>query len=48
MLIEGINEKILSLPEDTAVYPGHGPATTAGREKRNNPFLKGGGALWLP
>ncbi len=48
MLTDGIREKILSLPEDTIVYPGHGPATTAGKEKRNNPFLKGSGLLWLP
>jgi hydroxyacylglutathione hydrolase len=31
--------KVLSLPDNTLVYPGHGPATTIGFEKRNNPFL---------
>lgn len=32
-------ERLLHLPEDTAVYPGHGPATTIGTEKKYNPFL---------
>ena len=31
--------RVLSLPNDTLVYPGHGPTTTIGYEKRNNPFL---------
>jgi hydroxyacylglutathione hydrolase len=30
---------ILSLPDDTTLYPGHGPATTVGRERLTNPFL---------
>lgn len=34
-------ERIASLPDDTIVYPGHGPQTTIGREKRTNPFLTG-------
>jgi hydroxyacylglutathione hydrolase len=38
-LIEGITKKLLTLPEDTIVYPGHGPETTIGREKADNPFL---------
>ena len=38
-LIEGIREKLLSLPDDMIVYSGHGPATTIGRERRMNPFL---------
>ncbi|MBI4833794.1 MAG: MBL fold metallo-hydrolase [Planctomycetes bacterium] len=38
-LIRNIKEKILSLPDDTVVYPGHGPATTVGAEKHGNPFL---------
>jgi hydroxyacylglutathione hydrolase len=29
------------LPDDTVVYPGHGPVTTTGHEKRTNPFLAG-------
>jgi glyoxylase-like metal-dependent hydrolase (beta-lactamase superfamily II) len=32
-------EKILTLPEETIVCPGHGPLTTVGKEKRDNPFL---------
>jgi glyoxylase-like metal-dependent hydrolase (beta-lactamase superfamily II) len=31
--------RLLALPDETAVYPGHGPATTIGRERRSNPFL---------
>ncbi len=38
-LISAINEQLLSLPDDTMVYPGHGPETTIGDERRNNPFL---------
>lgn len=38
-LIGNIKSKILTLPDDTEVYSGHGPATTVGREKRSNPFL---------
>ena len=40
-LISGIRKKILTLPAGTVVYPGHGPATTVGREKTSNPFLSG-------
>ncbi|MGL6226367.1 MAG: MBL fold metallo-hydrolase [Thermoguttaceae bacterium] len=39
-LISGIREKILTLPDDTLLYPGHGPKTTVGREKQFNPFLR--------
>jgi glyoxylase-like metal-dependent hydrolase (beta-lactamase superfamily II) len=39
LLIKTIIEKILTLPDDTIVYPGHGSRTTVGREKRMNPFL---------
>ena len=38
-LITNITEKLLTLPHDTIVYPGHGPKTTIGFEKQNNPFL---------
>lgn len=34
-------ERICSLPDDTVVYPGHGPATTIGAEKASNPFING-------
>lgn len=39
-LINGIKEKILVLPDDVVVFPGHGPSTTIGFEKDNNPFLQ--------
>lgn len=38
-LIKNIKEKLLILPEDCKVYSGHGPATSIGFEKQNNPFL---------
>jgi hydroxyacylglutathione hydrolase len=38
LLIRGIRGKLFTLPDDTLVYPGHGPVTTVGREKRSNPF----------
>ncbi|MDP8242468.1 MAG: MBL fold metallo-hydrolase [Candidatus Hinthialibacter antarcticus] len=39
VLIAGIRNQLLVLPDDTIVYPGHGPATTIGDEKLDNPFL---------
>ena len=39
LLIAGIKEKLLPLPETTRVCPGHGPMTTIGEEKQYNPFL---------
>lgn len=39
-LINSIKTKLLTLPEATKVYSGHGPSTTIGREKANNPFLQ--------
>ncbi|NLE32151.1 MAG: MBL fold metallo-hydrolase [Bacteroidales bacterium] len=39
VLIKGISDKLLTLPDDTVVYSGHGPSTTIGREKSSNPFL---------
>jgi glyoxylase-like metal-dependent hydrolase (beta-lactamase superfamily II) len=38
-LIAGIHRRLLVLPDETIVHPGHGPDTTIGREKRVNPFL---------
>lgn len=40
-LIERIKTELLTLPAETVVYPGHGPATTIGKEKVSNPFLQG-------
>jgi glyoxylase-like metal-dependent hydrolase (beta-lactamase superfamily II) len=39
-LLDAIRTRLLVLPDDTAAYPGHGPQTTIGREKRENPFLQ--------
>ncbi|MEM1990646.1 MAG: MBL fold metallo-hydrolase [Candidatus Bathyarchaeia archaeon] len=39
MLIQSIRGKLLSLPDETIVYPGHGEDTTIGRERRWNPFI---------
>lgn len=38
-LVRGIREKLLSLPPDTHVLPGHGPSTSIGEEELNNPLL---------
>lgn len=40
-LLRSINEQILTLPEGTVLYTGHGPETTVGREASANPFLTG-------
>jgi len=40
-LMNSLHEKILKLPEDTTVLPGHGPITTIGKEMDSNPFLNG-------
>jgi glyoxylase-like metal-dependent hydrolase (beta-lactamase superfamily II) len=39
-LIRSVKEKLFSLPDDTVVHSGHGPKTTIGYEKRNNPFFQ--------
>ncbi|MER3415546.1 MAG: MBL fold metallo-hydrolase [Gemmataceae bacterium] len=38
-LVRGIRTKLLCLPDETLVYPGHGPPTTIGEERATNPFL---------
>jgi len=38
-LLKSLNERLLKLPDETIVYPGHGGKTTIGRERRTNPFL---------
>ncbi len=38
-LVQAIKEKLLKLPDETVIYPGHGPSSTIKREKDNNPFL---------
>ena len=38
-LLRSIGEQLMTLPDDTVVYPGHGPATTIGRERQSNPWL---------
>lgn len=41
VLIDSIEQKLLTLPDDIICYPGHGPSTTIGQERRSNPFLTG-------
>lgn len=38
--IASIQEKLMVLPDETPVYPGHGPKTTIGEERRGNPYLQ--------
>jgi len=38
-IMDSIHTKLMALPDDTAVYPGHGPDTTIGTERQGNPFL---------
>ena len=42
---KSIREKLLILPDDTVVYPGHGPSTTIGRERKHNPYLTPSGVI---
>ncbi len=38
-IMRSLQEKLLALPDETLVYPGHGPATSIGHEREHNPFL---------
>jgi hydroxyacylglutathione hydrolase len=38
-IIDSLQEKVLALPDETEVVPGHGPLTTIGQERESNPFL---------
>jgi hydroxyacylglutathione hydrolase len=40
-ILDSITSRLLSLPDETRVLPGHGPATTISTERRSNPFLRG-------
>ncbi len=40
-LMDSMVRKVLTLDDEVIVFPGHGPATTVGRERRTNPFLQG-------
>jgi hydroxyacylglutathione hydrolase len=39
-MMTSLRTKVLPLADDTVVLPGHGPATTIGRERAQNPFLR--------
>ena len=38
-ILRSLHQRVLALPDDTVVIPGHGPATSIGRERESNPFL---------
>ena len=40
VLAQSIKRELLTLPDDTILFPGHGPSTTVGRERSTNPFLQ--------
>ena len=45
-LLRNVRDKIFPLGDDVVIYPGHGPKTTVGRERRTNPFFAAGGMRW--
>jgi hydroxyacylglutathione hydrolase len=44
-IMESLHTKVMTLPDDTLVLPGHGPTTTIGRERATNPFVRGASAV---
>ena len=38
-IIDSLHQRVLTLPDETLVVPGHGPLTTIGEERESNPFL---------
>ncbi|MGE5206920.1 MAG: MBL fold metallo-hydrolase, partial [Chlamydiota bacterium] len=40
-IISSLHQRVLALPDETIVVPGHGPLTTIGEERESNPFLTG-------
>lgn len=47
-LVRAVREKLFALDDDLPAYPGHGPATTLGEERRFNPFVGAASRLWVP
>ena len=39
-LLQSVNDRLLTLPDETKVLPGHGPSTSIGEERESNPFLQ--------
>jgi len=44
-LLTSVKEKLMTLPDELAVYCGHGPATTIGHERKSNPYINGFGFM---
>ena len=40
-IMRSLHDRVLTLPDETVVIPGHGPTTTIGKEREENPFLQG-------
>lgn len=45
-LVEGVRKKIFPLGDELRIYPGHGPPSTIGTERKNNPFFQSHGRTW--
>jgi glyoxylase-like metal-dependent hydrolase (beta-lactamase superfamily II) len=45
-LVSSIHGKLFALPDEVAVYPGHGPPTTIGKERELNPFVGSRGGMF--